>query len=123
MNVDGELIIDTFMIDGEEEIALTPEYAYSKIPNIYFVPTVPALKNWLSRAGFGEFEVIATTTTTSEEQRKTPWSFEQSLEDFLDPNDPTKTVEGYLLHQKRVYIKAKKLAKIVRPGKIGKKID
>jgi tRNA (mo5U34)-methyltransferase len=63
----------------------------------------------LDRAGFDEFEVLAITTTTSEEQRKTEWSFDQSLEDFLDPNDKTKTVEGYPA-PKRVYIKARKKA-------------
>lgn len=118
LNPDGEIMIDTFMIDGEEEVALTPNGTYSKIPNIYFVPTIPALKNWLSRAGFGDIEVIATTVTSSEEQRKTNWSFDQSLDDFLNPNDASKTVEGYPA-PKRVYIKAKKLPKIIRPGKTG----
>lgn len=109
LNAKGEILIDTFMIDGDEEVALTPKERYSKIPNIYFIPTVNALKNWLDRAGFDEFEVLAITTTTSEEQRKTPWSFDQSLEDFLDPNDKNKTVEGYPA-PKRVYMKARKKA-------------
>ncbi len=108
LNSKGEILIDTFMIEGDDEICLTPNKRYSKIPNIYFIPTIPALKNWLSRAGFENIEVIATTTTTSEEQRKTKWSFDQSLEDFLDENDPTKTVEGYPA-PKRVYIKARKI--------------
>ena len=107
LNKNGEIIIDTFMIDGEEEVALTPHSRYSKMPNIYFVPTIPALKNWLNRAGFIDIEVIATTTTDSEEQRVTPWTFEQSLDDYLDSEDKTKTVEGYPA-PKRVYIKAKK---------------
>ena len=108
LNSKGEILIDTFMIDGDEEICLTPNKRYSKIPNIYFIPTIPALKNWLERAGFENIEVLATTVTTSEEQRKTEWSFDQSLEDFLDENDKTKTVEGYPA-PKRVYIKARKI--------------
>jgi tRNA (mo5U34)-methyltransferase len=107
LNSKGEILIDTFMIDGDEELCLTPNKRYSKIPNIYFIPTIPALKNWLERAGFEDIEVIATTVTTSEEQRKTPWSFDQSLEDFLDEDDKTKTVEGYPA-PKRVYVKARK---------------
>ncbi|RXJ82566.1 tRNA 5-methoxyuridine(34)/uridine 5-oxyacetic acid(34) synthase CmoB [Arcobacter sp. F2176] len=107
LNKDGEVLIDTFMIDGEDEVALTPNGRYSKIPNIYFVPTIPALKNWLNRAGFCDIEVLAVTTTSSEEQRKTKWSFDQSLEDFLDPNDKNKTVEGYPA-PKRVYVKARR---------------
>ena len=108
LNSKGEILIDTFMIDGDEELCLTPNKRYSKIPNIYFIPTIPALKNWLERAGFENIEVLATTVTTSEEQRKTPWSFDQSLEDFLDENDKTKTVEGYPA-PKRVYVKARKV--------------
>ena len=67
LNSKGEILIDTFMIDGEDEICLTPNKRYSKIPNIYFIPTISALKNWVERAGFENFEVLATTVTTSEE--------------------------------------------------------
>lgn len=101
----GELVLDTFMIDGEDEICLTPRGRYSKIPNIYFVPTVNALKNWCYRAGFEEVEVLETMVTEFNEQRKTEWMDTQSLEDYLDPEDKTKTVEGYPA-PKRVYIKA-----------------
>jgi len=105
LNKGGELILDTFMIDGEEEICLTPRDRYSKIPNIYFVPTVNALKNWCYRAGFESVEVLEIMKTELNEQRKTEWIDTQSLEDFLDPDDPTKTVEGYPA-PKRVYLKA-----------------
>jgi len=105
LNKGGELILDTFMIDGEEEMCLTPKERYSKIPNIYFIPTVPALINWCHRAGFESVEVLETMVTEANEQRKTEWIDTQSLEDYLDPNDKTKTVEGYPA-PKRVYIKA-----------------
>jgi tRNA (mo5U34)-methyltransferase len=107
LNKGGELILDTFMIDGEDEMCLTPKDRYSKIPNIYFVPTVNALKNWCYRAGFETVEVLEIMKTELNEQRKTEWIDTQSLEDFLDPNDPAKTVEGYPA-PKRVYIKAVK---------------
>jgi tRNA (mo5U34)-methyltransferase len=110
LNPSGELILDTFMIDGEEEICLSPQDRYSKIPNIYFIPTISALKNWCSRAGFESVEILDTRVTDSSEQRKTEWVNHQSLEDFLDSNDPTKTVEGYPA-PKRVYLKAIKKSK------------
>jgi tRNA (mo5U34)-methyltransferase len=103
----GELILDTFMIDGDDAIALTPRDRYSKIGNVYFIPTVRALENWCYRAGFDTVEVLAIRTTDTREQRKTDWIATQSLEDFLDPTDPTRTVEGYPA-PKRVYIKAVK---------------
>ena len=101
----GTLYLDTFMIDGEDDIALTPKMTYSKIPNIYFVPTIPALKNWCMRAGFKNIEVLEIKPTHTAEQRATEWILGESLGDFLDPVDMTKTVEGYSA-PKRVYIKA-----------------
>jgi len=107
LNKNGELILDTFMIDGEEDICLTPKDRYSKMSNIYFIPTINALKNWCYRAGFKEVEILETRITDANEQRKTSWVDSQSLEDFLDPEDKTKTIEGYPA-PKRVYIKALK---------------
>jgi len=100
----GEVILDTFYIEGEGEMCLCPKGSYSKIPNIYFVPTIGALKNWCLRAGFVEFEVLETSVTEANEQRKTEWIEGQSLEDFLDRDDSSKTVEGYPAPA-RVYVR------------------
>jgi tRNA (mo5U34)-methyltransferase len=105
MEKGSELFLDTFMIDGDDDICLTPEKTYSKIPNIYFVPTVKALKNWCTRAGFIDIEVLEITITTEDEQRSTLWIEGESLGSFLDPDDASKTIEGYPA-PKRVYIKA-----------------
>jgi len=107
LNKGGEIIVDSFMIDGDHEMCLTPYDRYAMIPNIYFIPTVNCFKNWLNRAGFIDIELIEITTTDSDEQRVTPWTFEQSLDNFLDENDKTKTIEGYPA-PKRAYLKARK---------------
>lgn len=107
LNAQGEVFLDTFMIDGEAEVCLSPAGAYSKIPNIYFIPTVAALRNWCLRSGFSGFEVLQTAVTGPDEQRKTAWIEGESLEDFLDPDDPSKTVEGYPA-PKRVYVRLTK---------------
>ncbi|TDA64321.1 tRNA 5-methoxyuridine(34)/uridine 5-oxyacetic acid(34) synthase CmoB [Sulfuricurvum sp. IAE1] len=103
----GEVYLDTFIIDGDDPVALCPSESYSKISNVYFVPTLKALENWCIRAGFKEFEVLGTVVTTPDEQRKTDWIESQSLEDFLDPADNSKTVEGYPA-PKRGYVRIKK---------------
>lgn len=107
LDKEGEVILDTFYIEGDEEICLSPASSYSKIPNIYFVPTINALKNWCLRAGFSHFEVLETSLTSCEEQRKTSWIEGESLEDFLDKDDNSKTVEGYPAPS-RVYVRLKK---------------
>jgi tRNA (mo5U34)-methyltransferase len=42
--------------------------------------------------------------TTSDEQRKTDWIDTESLENFLDPNDPSKTIEGYPAPLRAIFI-------------------
>jgi tRNA (mo5U34)-methyltransferase len=107
LNKGGELILDTFMIDGDAPYALCPASTYSKIPNIYFVPTIKALKNWCEKAKFKDFEVLEIKPTDLNEQRRTDWILGESLEDFIDKDNSALTVEGYPA-PKRVYIKVKK---------------
>jgi len=89
----GEVILDTFIIEGEEEIALTPK-RYAKMRNVYFIPTINALKNWAEIAKFKSFEVLEIKPTDLNEQRKTDWIEGESLNNFLN-EDGTKTIEGY----------------------------
>ena len=93
LNQNGEVIIDTFIIEGDDEIALTPK-RYAKMRNVYFIPTINALKNWAEIAKFKEFEVLEIKPTDLDEQRKTDWIEGESLNNFLN-EDGTKTIEGY----------------------------
>lgn len=95
MRKGGELVLETLVIEGESELALFPRDRYTKMRNIYFIPTVRCLTFWLERAGFENIRCIDTSPTTLIEQRKTEWIKTESLADFLDPDDPGKTVEGY----------------------------
>lgn len=104
LNKGGEVFLDTMYIDMRGEFALSPKKTYSKIPNIYFVPTIDALTGWCERAKFKDIEILATKDTDFSEQRKTDWILGQSLENFLDENDPNLTIEGYPA-PKRVYLK------------------
>lgn len=91
----GELILETLVVDGPEGYSLMPEDRYGMMRNVWFLPSCDTLMRWLDRTGFKNARVVDVTVTTSEEQRSTDWMRFQSLEDFLDPQDPTKTVEGY----------------------------
>jgi tRNA (mo5U34)-methyltransferase len=63
--------------------------------NIWFLPSPPTLLAWLRRVGFSNARVADLAATTVEEQRATAWMRFESLRDFLDPDDPARTVEGY----------------------------
>ncbi len=91
----GELVLETLVIENREDVALSPRDRYGKMNNVFFIPSVPCLENWLFRCGFTNIRCIDVSPTTSHEQRKTGWIQTESLDDFLDPNDPARTVEGY----------------------------
>ena len=111
----GTLVMECSGIGGDDPICLLPEGRYCKAPGYWFLPTWKTIENMLHRTGFTEIETFYKEPLTMEEQRKTPWIDTNSLEDFLDPNDITKTVEGYPAPV-RIYTKA------VKPLKRNKKI-
>ncbi|QIW15327.1 tRNA 5-methoxyuridine(34) synthase CmoB [Pasteurellaceae bacterium RH1A] len=91
----GELVLETLVIDGDVNDVLVPADRYAKMKNVYFIPSVAALINWLEKVGFVNVRCVDEAVTTLEEQRKTDWLENESLVDFLDPLDQTKTIEGY----------------------------
>ena len=93
--IDGELVLETLIIEGDEDRVLCPYPRYAKMHNAYFLPTVRCLTGWLLRAGFEDVRCVDVTRTTEKEQRKTAWMTFESLSDFLDPDDPAQTIEGY----------------------------
>lgn len=95
MKKGGEIILETLIIEGDSDTALFPVDRYAKMRNVFFLPTVKCLTSWMMRAGFEDIQCIDVSETTLEEQRKTDWIVSESLEHFIDPEDPAKTVEGY----------------------------
>jgi len=95
LHAGGELVLDTLVIDGDENRCLMPHRRYAKMRNVWFIPSVDMLKLWLNRTGFKDMRVVDVSPTSIEEQRSTEWMHFESLADFLDPNDPTRTIEGY----------------------------
>jgi len=104
LNPNSEVILDTLIIEGDDETALCP-LRYQKMKNVYFIPTLKALYNWIERAKFKEVEFIGKRYTDLEEQRKTEWIEGESLNNFLN-EDLSTTVEGYP-PPLRVYLKLK----------------
>ncbi|MBZ0328786.1 tRNA 5-methoxyuridine(34)/uridine 5-oxyacetic acid(34) synthase CmoB [Halomonas sp. ANAO-440] len=91
----GELVLETLVVQGDETTVLLPGERYAAMPNVYFLPSSKALCHWLERCGLINVRVVDEAATTLDEQRATEWMTFQSLADFLDPEDPSRTREGY----------------------------
>lgn len=91
----GELVLETLVIEGDVNSVLLPEDRYQQMRNVWFLPSCDALVLWMQRCGFKNVRVVDVSTTSTDEQRATDWMTFDSLEKFLDPNDPSKTIEGY----------------------------
>ncbi len=91
----GELILETLIVDGEEGYSFIPEGRYARMRNVWFLPSIPTLTQWLKRCQFDNIRVVDINITSIEEQRTTPWMPAESLIDALNPQNRQKTVEGY----------------------------
>lgn len=91
----GKLVLETLVVEGDANTVLVPHNRYAQMNNVYFLPSVAALTGWLEKVGFTDVRCVDVDITSTEEQRATEWMTYQSLADFLDPNDASKTVEGY----------------------------
>jgi len=100
----GQLVLETLVIDGPEGSTLVPEDRYAKMPNVWYLPSVNTLLSWMRKNGFKNPRVVDVNTTSIEEQRSTPWMTFESLEDFLDPNDSSKTIEGHPAPTRAVFL-------------------
>jgi len=103
----GELVLETLVIEGDAQQVLVPEDRYAQMRNVWFLPSVATLSLWLRRAGFTDIRCVDVSTTSTDEQRSTDWMRYQSLVDFLDPDDPSLTVEGLPAPKRAVMIARK----------------
>ena len=93
----AELILETLVVEGPKGYMLIPEGRYAQMRNVHCLPSVETLKSWLADANFNNIKVVDISKTSPKEQRRTEWIGDNaaSLEDFLDPSDPSLTKEGY----------------------------
>lgn len=92
----GQLLLETLVLpEGGEQPTLVPEKRYARMRNVWAIPSTKQLQAWLRQAGFGSSALLDVTPTSTSEQRSTPWMTFESLEEALDPTDPSRTLEGH----------------------------
>ena len=80
----------------------------AQMRNLWILHSKDALTVGLERLGFENIRVVDKNFTTLDEQRATEWIEGQSLKDFLDPEDITRTIEGYPAPQRAVIVANRK---------------
>jgi tRNA (mo5U34)-methyltransferase len=100
----GELVLETLVIEGRAGEVLVPEGRYAKMRNVWFIPTTQTLESWLRRAGFSDIRLIDSSVTSLDEQRSTPWMRFESLPDYLDAEDHSRTVEGHPAPRRAIFL-------------------
>jgi len=100
----GELILETLVVDGDEHTVLVPGERYAQMRNVWFLPSCAALEHWMRRLGFKNVRTVDVENTSVEEQRSTDWMSNQSLSDFLNPDDQSFTIEGYPAPKRAVIV-------------------
>ena len=95
IKANGFAVIESITLPGKLGDVTYISDRYSQMRNVFFLPSSETLAAWMTRVGFKNVKIIDQTQTTVEEQRKTEFAWFDSLSDFLDPNDSSKTKEGY----------------------------
>jgi tRNA (mo5U34)-methyltransferase len=91
----GQLILETLVVEGDQDTVFMPQGRYAKMRNVWFLPSIAAMTLWLQRCGFTEIACVDTNRTSREEQRSTKWMQFESLGDFLHPDGAELTIEGH----------------------------
>jgi len=91
----GQVVLETLVLEGREREVLRPAGRYARMRNVHAIPGLAVLQDWLAEAGLAGAALIDVSRTTTAEQRSTGWMTFESLQECLDPHDPSLTVEGH----------------------------
>lgn len=91
----GHVLLESLVVPDDVPLIITPPDRYAKMRNAWTIPSAASLESLFRAAGFKDVEVRSFGPLTTEEQRSTPFAPYESLADFLDPSDPTRTIEGH----------------------------
>ena len=87
----GQCILESLIVDGNDN--LIPPARYARMRNVWCVPTVQQMVNWMQSTGFKNVDVLDVSTTTTDEQRSTEWMTFESLKNSLAGDE--RTIEGH----------------------------
>jgi len=91
----GQIVLETLVLESDGKKLLEPAGRYARMRNVHAIPGLPLLLDWLNQAGLTDARVLDVSRTSTDEQRSTEWMQFESLDDCLDQDNLTLTVEGH----------------------------
>lgn len=91
----GRVLLESLVVPSDKPLVIESRDRYAKMRNAWVIPSAHHLHTLFKDAGFTEISVHSFGPLTTNEQRATKFAPYESLADFLDPNDPTRTIEGH----------------------------
>ncbi|MEM7097403.1 MAG: tRNA 5-methoxyuridine(34)/uridine 5-oxyacetic acid(34) synthase CmoB [Pseudomonadota bacterium] len=89
----GTTVVESLVSPDSDN--LVPEGRYARMRNVWCVPSVDQIQQWMSNAGFQDVHLLDVSPTNIQEQRTTQWMRFESLAQALDPVNSRLTIEGY----------------------------
>jgi tRNA (mo5U34)-methyltransferase len=92
----GTLVLETLVWpDTAIGAEWKPPARYGRMRNVWSVPRVALIQQWLDDAGYAHARLLDINQTRTDEQRSTEWMRFESLAEALDSENPGLTVEGF----------------------------
>ena len=106
LTINGTLILETLIIDTNDDSVLCPPKRYANMRNVYYLPSVKRTIKWLKKSGYSNIKCLDISKTTENEQQKSSWSPNYSFLESVNENK-TKTVEGHPPPIRAIFIATK----------------
>ena len=90
----GELVLETLVLPGNSSFKNTNKQRYSQMKNVWYLPNINELNEWLNLSGFNNIKIGEINKTSTFEQRSTEWMTTHSLINGLNPINYDLTIEG-----------------------------
>ncbi|MDE0153278.1 MAG: tRNA 5-methoxyuridine(34)/uridine 5-oxyacetic acid(34) synthase CmoB [Gammaproteobacteria bacterium] len=101
----GELVVETLISEETSASGTLPiDGRYANMRNVWTLLHPDRILHLLDEAGFQSPHCVDRTATPLEEQRTTDWMPFHSLKEALDPEDPTRTVEGLPVPVRAIFV-------------------
>ncbi len=103
----GELVLETLIAPGEDDNEIEIVDRYACMRNVWNLPSALRVARWMEEESFKDIRCVSVNVTSVLEQRSTTWMPFHSLNNALDPEDKSLTVEGLPRPRRAIFIASK----------------